>query len=38
MVLVFFIAGLLISSASSASITWELTASRRRPDFSSHLL
>jgi hypothetical protein len=37
MVLGFFITGLLISSASSASITWELKASRRRPDFSSHL-
>src|SRR6266568_3590471 len=31
-------AGLLISCASSASITWELNASRRRPAFSSHLL
>jgi hypothetical protein len=30
-------AGLLISCASSASITWELNASRRRPAFSSHL-
>src|SRR5208282_1966388 len=27
-----------ISCASSASITWERTASRRRPAFSSHLL
>src|SRR5258708_3043489 len=27
-----------ISRASSASITWERTASRRRPPFSSHLL
>src|ERR1017187_1664229 len=26
-----------ISCASSASITWERTASRRRPAFSSHL-
>src|SRR5580704_10908300 len=33
-VLGFFIAGLLISCASSASITWELSASRRRPAFS----
>jgi hypothetical protein len=31
-------AGLLVSCASSASITWELNASRRRPAFSSHLL
>src|ERR1017187_6353722 len=37
-VLAFFIAGLLVSCASSASITWELIASRRRPAFSSHLL
>jgi len=37
-VLTFFIAGLLISCASSASITWERIASRRRPAFSSHLL
>src|SRR5277367_3584576 len=34
----FFIAGLLVSRASSASITWELNASRSRPAFSSHLL
>jgi hypothetical protein len=34
----FFIAGLLVSRASSASITWELIASRWRPAFSSHLL
>jgi hypothetical protein len=27
-----------ISSASSASITWDRTASRRRPAFSSHLV
>jgi len=33
----FFIAGLLVSRASSASITWELNASRWRPAFSSHL-
>ena len=37
-VLGFLIAGLLVSCASSASITWELNASRRRPAFSSHLL
>jgi hypothetical protein len=38
-VLGFFIAGLLIlSCALSASITWELNASRWRPAFSSHLL
>src|SRR6516225_7575400 len=36
-VLGFFMAGLLVSCASSASITWELNASRRRPAFSSHL-
>ena len=34
----FFIAGLLVSRASSASITWELNASRWRPAFSSHLI
>jgi hypothetical protein len=34
----FFIAGLLVSRAISASITWELNASRWRPAFSSHLL
>ena len=28
----------VISGASSASITWEPTASRRRPDFSSPLI
>ena len=32
-----FIAGLFISCASSASITWEPIASRRTPAFSSHL-
>jgi hypothetical protein len=37
-VLAFFIAGLLFICASSTSITWERTASRRRPAFSSHLL
>ena len=37
-VLGFLIAGLLVSCASSASITWELNACRRRPAFSSHLL
>src|ERR1039457_4833388 len=37
-VLTFFIAGLLFICASSTSITWERTASRRRPAFSSHLL
>jgi hypothetical protein len=37
-VLGFFIAGLLVSCASSASIPWELNASRQRPAFSSHLL
>jgi hypothetical protein len=34
----FFIAGLLVFRASSASITWELNASRWKPAFSSHLL
>src|SRR5271157_3525521 len=38
LVLTFFIAGLLFICASSTSITWERTASRRRPAFSSHLL
>ena len=33
----FLIAGLLVSCAPSASITWELNASRRRPASSSHL-
>src|SRR5271170_2606928 len=37
-VLTFFIAGLLFICALSTSITWERTASRRRPAFSSHLL
>ena len=37
-VLIFFIAGLLFICASSTSITWERTASRRRPAFSSHLV
>jgi deazaflavin-dependent oxidoreductase (nitroreductase family) len=37
-VLPFFIAGLLFICASSTSITWERTASRRRPPFSSHLV
>ncbi len=37
-VLTFFIAGLPFICASSTSITWEPTASRRRPAFSSHLL
>src|SRR5580693_4050724 len=37
-VLIFFIAGLLFICALSTSITWERTASRRRPAFSSHLL
>src|SRR5579864_4156035 len=37
-VLTFFIAGLLFICASSTSITWERTASRRRPAFSSHLI
>ena len=36
-VLGFLIAGLLVSCASSASITWELNACRRRRAFSSHL-
>src|ERR1035441_4736160 len=36
--LTFFIAGLLFICALSTSITWERTASRRRPAFSSHLL
>ena len=34
LVLIFFIAGLLFICASSTSITWERTASRRRPAFS----
>jgi hypothetical protein len=33
----FFIVGLLFICALSTSITWERTASRRRPAFSSHL-
>jgi hypothetical protein len=37
-VLTFFVAGLLISCASSTSITWERIASRPRPAFSSHLI
>src|SRR6202140_5095335 len=37
-VVTFFIAGLLFICASSTSITWERTASRRRPAFSSHLI
>ena len=37
-VLTFFIAGLLFICASSTSIIWERTASRRRPAFSSHLI
>jgi hypothetical protein len=37
LVLTFFIAGLLFICASSTSITWERTASRRRPVFSFHL-
>jgi ABC-type Fe3+ transport system permease subunit len=38
-VLTFFIAGLLLSLVlQSTSITWERTASRRRPAFSSHLV
>ncbi|MGB8582458.1 MAG: hypothetical protein WCD47_16675, partial [Candidatus Sulfotelmatobacter sp.] len=39
LVLTFFIAGLLLSLVTlSTSITWERTASPRRPAFSSHLL
>jgi hypothetical protein len=38
-VLTFFIAGLLyLLRFKSAPITWERTASRRRPAFSSHLV
>jgi hypothetical protein len=37
-VLIFFIAGLLYLLRFKASMTWERTASRRRPAFSSHLI
>jgi hypothetical protein len=36
-VLGFLIAGFLISCTASASMTWEINASRRTPAFSSHL-